>query len=162
MQNARPYAQQQRARDHDVWALPDPDTQPEFYADTASKRAIAWVVDAVLIGILCFFAVIMTVFIGLFFLPVIWMVLSFAYRVVTLANGSATWGMRLMAIEFRNAQGMRFNLGEAFLHTLGYTLSLAVFPLQLVSAVLMMTTARGQGLTDHVMGSVALNRSAAY
>ncbi len=162
MQNARPYSSRFDGRDQDAWALPDPETQPEFYADTATKRALAWVVDAVLIGIMCFFAVILTAFIGLFFLPFLWFILSFAYRVVTIANGSATWGMRLMAIQFRNARGMRLNLSEAFLHTLGYTVSLAVFPLQLISIVLMLTTARGQGLTDHVLGTVALNRSAAY
>ena len=34
--------------------------------------------------------------------------------------------------------------------------------LQIISIVLMITTARKQGLTDHVMGSVLINRAARY
>jgi uncharacterized RDD family membrane protein YckC len=79
---------------------------------------------------------------------------------VTLANGSATWGMRLMAIELRRWDGRRFDLEAAFLHTLGYSISIAITPLQVVSVVLMLSSSRGQGLTDHLIGSAALNRPA--
>jgi uncharacterized RDD family membrane protein YckC len=96
----------------------------------------------------------------LFFFPVLMLIVGFVYRVITIANGSATWGMRLMAIEFRRADGARFDLGAAFLHTLGYSISWAFPILQLISVVLMATTEKGQGLTDHVMGTVALNRAA--
>jgi len=58
----------------------------------------------------------------------------------------------------RTMHGERFDLGTAFGHTLGYSLSIAAFPVQAVSILLMLTTARGQGLTDHVLGTVALNR----
>ena len=140
--------------------LPDPDTQPEFYAGVTSKRLFAWFVDTAVILGLSALAVVMTAFIGLFFLPVLYLVLGFAYRVVTIANGSATWGMRLAAIEFRDARGERFDFGQSVFHTAGYTLSLAVPILQLVSVVLMLTGPRGQGLTDHAMGSVAVNQRA--
>ena len=102
----------------------------------------------------------MTAFIGLFFLPFLYMTVGFIYRVVTIASGSATWGMRLMSIELRDAQGARFDFGQAFLHTAGYTFSLVMAPLQLVSALFMCATDRGQGLTDLVMGSVMINRRA--
>ena len=46
------------------------------------------------------------------------------------------------------------------MHTLGYTLSWAVFPLQLISGAMMLGTSRKQGLSDLVMGSAAINRSA--
>ena len=39
---------------------------------------------------------------------------------------------------------------------------MAIFPLQLVSIVLMLISDRKQGLTDHLLGTVALNRSAGY
>ncbi|KIN72224.1 RDD family protein [Sulfitobacter guttiformis KCTC 32187] len=101
-----------------------------------------------------------TLFISLFFLPVVFVLLGFAYRVVTLSRGSATWGMRFMAIELRTANDDHFDLSNAFLHTLGYTVSVMVAPLQLISIVLMLGSERRQGLTDMVLGTVALNRRA--
>jgi len=143
------------------WHIPDPQTQPDFYADVPAKRLIAWAADTVLVALVCLLILPFTAFAGLFFFPALMLVVGFAYRVVTLARGSATWGMRLAAIEFRTVSGARFDLGMAFVHTLGFTLSCAIFPLQTVSIVLMLTTARGQGLSDLVLGTVALNRRAA-
>ena len=143
------------------WHIPDPETQAEFYADVPAKRLIAWIADTVLVAVICLLILPFTAFTGIFFFPLLMLIVGFAYRVVTLARGSATWGMRLVAIEFRTVSGARFDLGMAFLHTLGFTVSCAFFPLQVVSIVLMLTTARGQGLSDHVMGTVALNRRAA-
>ncbi len=144
------------------YALPDAETQSEFYADVPVKRLIAWVIDTVLIVLLCVAILPFTAFTGIFFFPFLILVVGFAYRVVTIANGSATWGMRLVSIEFRLPNGERFDLGAAFMHTLGYSVSLAIPVLQIVSVVLMLTSSRGQGLTDHVMGTVALNRAARY
>lgn len=144
------------------WHLPDPDTQPEFYADVPTKRLIAWIIDMLVIVVLCILILPLTAFSGLFFFPALMLVVGFAYRVITIARGSATWGMRVMAIEFRTLQGQRFDLAMAALHTLGYSISFALPVLQVISVVLMLTTRRGQGLSDHVLGTVALNRRAAY
>jgi len=146
---------------HDTWALPDPDTQPEFYADVATKRLVAFVVDTLVIIVLCLLVVPFTAFTGLLFFPLLMAVIGFAYRVVTIARGSATWGMRLVAIEFRAADGRRFDLALAFAHTLGLTISFALPLLQVASVVLMLTRPRGEGLSDLVLGTVALNRRAA-
>lgn len=140
--------------------LPDPDTQAQFYEGVALKRLLAWIVDTILIILAAVVVLPFTAFTGLFFFPLLVLVVGFVYRTATLAGGSSTWGMRLFAIEFRTMHGERFDLGTAFAHTLGYTLSLAVFPAQAVSILLMLTTPRGQGLTDHVLGTVALNRRA--
>ncbi|WP_108484302.1 RDD family protein [Oceaniglobus ichthyenteri] len=142
------------------WGLPDPDRQSGFYENVPSKRLLAWVVDVVIIGVITAVLVPFTLFIGLFFLPMLFGVISFMYRVVSLANWSGTPGMRLMAIELRTSQGARFDLMAAFLHTLGYAVSVTFFPVQLISIVLMLTSARAQGLTDYVMGTAALNRAA--
>ena len=142
--------------------LPDPDLAPEVYADVPLKRLVAWVFDFAIIAVLTAIVVPFTFFTGLFFLPVLFMIVGFLYRWATIAMGSATWGMRLAAIEFRAADGGRFDSTAAFLHTLGYTVSVSVFPLQLVSIVLMLISDRRQGLTDHVLGSAALNRRARY
>jgi|SRR6056297_240187 len=146
---------------HYNWHIPDPDTQPDFYSDVPVKRLVAWVADTLLIVLISVAILPFTAFTGIFFFPVLLLMVGFAYRVVTIANGSATWGMRLMAIEFRTLAGARFDLSMAFLHTLGLTVSFAFPVLQVISIVLMLTTARGQGLSDHLLGTVALNRRAA-
>jgi uncharacterized RDD family membrane protein YckC len=102
----------------------------------------------------------MTAFTGLFFLPLLFLTVSFVYRTFTLAGRAATWGMRLFAIEFRDHRGRNFDLPTAFLHTLGYTVTISMLLPQIVSAALMLTGPRGQGLTDLVLGSVAINRAA--
>lgn len=140
--------------------LADPITQPQFYRDVAGKRFMAWIVDTIIIGLICALIVPFTAFLAIFFWFGLYAVVGFMYRTITLAIGSGTWGMRLMAIEIRDASGARLDLGQAFLHTLGYTVSWAVAPLQLISIVLMATSNRGQGLTDIVMGTAALNRRA--
>ena len=140
--------------------LADPLTQPQFYRDVAAKRFAAWVIDTIIIALISLLIVPFTAFIALFFFLALMAVAGFVYRVITLATGSATWGMRLMAIEIRDGSGARLDPGQALLHTVGYTLSWAVTPLQLISMVLMATSNRGQGLTDLVMGTAALNRKA--
>lgn len=140
--------------------LPDPDRHADFYAGVPAKRALAWGIDTVLIALITALIVPFTAFTALFFLPLLYMAVSFAYRTVTLARGSATPGMRLLSIGFLDRDGRRFDLATAFLHTLGYSLSMAFVMPQIASAVLMLTTARGQGLTDLVLGCVAINRPA--
>lgn len=140
--------------------LPDPMVQPEFYDSVTIKRGLAWVIDAALILALVIPIVVMTLFIALWFLPLLFFVVGFIYRVATITNRSATWGMRLMAIEFRDSRGEHFDFSQAFMHTLGYTVSMSVFPLQLISIAMMFLTERGQGLTDMLLGTVAINRRA--
>ncbi len=142
----------------DAQALPDPEYQPAFYDGVPTKRLLAWIVDTVVIILMCLLVLPFTAFTGVFFFPFLMLVLGFFYRWVTISAGSATWGMRLFAVELRQADGTRLDAATAFWHTLGYSVSMA-FPLaQLASIALMLTGARGQGLTDHVLGTVALNR----
>ena len=92
-------------------ALPDPQLRPEFYRDVPMKRLLAWMVDAAITLLACLAALPFTAFTGLFFFPLLFLTVGFAYRTVTIANGSATWGMRLFAVELRRADGSRFDLG---------------------------------------------------
>ncbi len=137
---------------------PDPLDQPEFYEGILAKRLLAWVVDSILIVGLCLVVLPFTAFTGIFFFPLLILMMSFIYRVATLANGSATLGMRLFGMELRDGQDRPFDGSTAFLHTLGYSVSVAMAPMQLISIVLMVTSARRQGLTDMVLNTVALNR----
>ncbi|MHA6261628.1 RDD family protein [Arenibacterium sp. CAU 1754] len=142
--------------------LPDPIRQPQFYDAVPTKRLIAWIVDTVVIVAMCIAFVLMTAFVGLLIWPIAFFVFGFAYRVVTLANSSATLGMRFAGIEFRAADGSRFDLGLAVAHTFGITVSFAFPILQVISVVLMLTNERGQGLSDLFLGTVAVNRRAAF
>lgn len=139
--------------------LPDPIYQSEFYADVPVKRALAWLVDLVIILPLAAIGAVVSV-IGIFFFPLFFVLFGFAYRWFWIARNSATPGMRLMAIELRDAEGHKLDSHTAMLHTLGYTISISVFPLQLASMIFMVTTERGQGLSDMVLGTAMVNRRA--
>ncbi|ETW13164.1 hypothetical protein ATO8_08131 [Roseivivax marinus] len=141
-------------------SLPDPAVQPEFYDGVVAKRAAAWVIDVAIVAILVVPMIVLTAFIALFFLPPLMLFVGFLYRWFTLAGGSATWGMRAMAIELRDAYGQRLDSTTAFLHTAGYALSMSTFVVQVGSALLMCGTERGQGLSDLALGTVMLNRRA--
>ncbi len=67
----------------------------------------------------------------------------------------------MMSIELREADGLRLSGGTALVHTLGYTVSVAMAPLQLISVIIMVAMGRGQGLTDLILGTAMINRPAA-
>lgn len=138
---------------------PDPELQPEFYADVPAKRLVAWVVDTVLTVAATALIVLLTAFVGLFFLPLLYLSVAFAYRTVTIARNGATPGMRLMAIGLRGPYGTAPTPAEAALHSgLFLAASIMVIP-QVISVVMMLTGARGQSLGDVVLGTVMLNRA---
>ena len=147
-----------QSRSYSHSALPDPSTAPEFYDGVLFKRAAAWGIDVVLVAILCALLLPFTAFLGLFFFPAMMVVVGFFYRWWTIGSGSATWGMSMMAIELRERDGGRFSSATAFWHTLGYTVSILVAPLQLVSMLMMLVSARRQGLSDLILGTAAVNR----
>jgi len=140
--------------------LPDPDTQAEFYADVPVKRLLAFIVDAAVIVLITILLIPFTAFTALFYLPFLGLMVSLAYRTLSIAAASATPGMRLMAIEFRNLRGERFDLTTAFIHTLLFTLSISFGLPQVISVILMLVTGRKQGLSDLFLGSVVINRTA--
>ena len=140
--------------------FPDPATQAWFYADVLPKRALAWVFDTILIALLVALIVPLTGFLALFFLGGLYVVISFLYRWIGLTRHSATMGMRLMGVEFRDAQGYRMDGGTGFAHTLFYVLSVAFVVPQILSVLMMVTGRRGQGLSDIVLGVAMVNSHA--
>ena len=145
--------------------LPDPEVQPEFYDWGPLKRFLAWVIDTLLTVALTAVAVVVFLLplIGPFAVVVmqgLYVVVSLAYRTATLARFGATPGMAMAAIKLRRLDGSRPDAAIAFLHSLGYTLSvLFVFP-QILSVVLMVVGRRGRGLSDLLLGTAVLNRAA--
>jgi len=141
--------------------LPDPYAHAELYEDVPVKRLVAFGIDFLVIAALTAVLVPFTLFTALFYLPFLAMVVSFLYRWVMLTRSSATLGMRFAAIEIRGPDGGPLDNSQALLHTLGLHISFAVFPLQLLSMALMLMSERKQGLSDHLLGTAALNRRAA-
>ena len=141
--------------------LPDPATKPEFYDGVLLRRGIAWVLDTVITALLCVLILPFTAFLGLLVFPFLMLVVGFFYRWFTTASKSATWGMRLTGIELRDSDGMRLQYNTALAHNGIYTFSVAFAPLQVVSVIMMVFSARKQGLSDHLLGTAAINRPAA-
>jgi uncharacterized RDD family membrane protein YckC len=139
-------------------ALPDPDTEPRFYEGIPLKRGLAWIVDIVLITAMTFLAGIVTLTLAWWLWPLTYLAIGFLYRVGTLANGSATWGMRLFGIELRDAGARRLDGLQALLHVGGYYATMAFVLPALASAAAILGTPRRQGLTDLVLGTAAINR----
>lgn len=138
-------------------ALPDPYDREDLYRDIPTKRLIAWVFDVVMIGVITLALSFASIFTLPLLLP-LFLIISFFYRWWALAARSATPGMRFTSIEILSRDGYKLDGTTAFLHTAGYTFSVVTFPVQLVSIVLMLMTARKQGLTDLVLGTAAVNR----
>lgn len=139
-------------------ALPDPFQQPEFYAGVLPKRAIAWIMDVILITVLSFIAGILTLSLAWFLWPITFVVIGFLYRTATLASGSATWGMRLMGIELRDIAGERFTGMTSLIHVVGYYASMAFVLPAVASIAAMFITDKRQSLVDLILGTAAINR----
>lgn len=142
--------------------LPDPDHDPQFYRGVPARRFAAWLIDVAIIlcvgvPIAVLFGV-LTLGIGFLAFPLIVPAVGFAYRVWTISDRSATWGMRIMGIEFRRGDGRRFDFPTALGHVAIYTVSMMFVLVQMVSCVMMVGTRYGQGLSDIVLRTTAINR----
>ncbi|QQA44934.1 RDD family protein [Pelagovum pacificum] len=138
--------------------LPDPDVRPDFYDSVPLRRLLAWFVDVTLVTIVAVVMLPFTAFTGIFFFPLMMLVIGFFYRWTMLANASATLGMLITGIQIRDSQGQQLSNRAAMLHTFGYQVSIAFFVLQAVSVLMMLTGRRKQGLTDHMLGTAAICR----
>ena len=140
--------------------LPGPATKPAFYDGVLIKRLLAWVIDTVVIIVMCALILPFTLLLGVFVFPFLMLVVGFFYRWFTSAGRSSTWGMRMIGIELRDGDGMRYQSKMALKHTAAYTVCVIFAPLQLVSATAMCLNDRKQGLPDILLGTTALNRPA--
>lgn len=148
------FSRQSKAR---ATGLPDPELHAGFYADVTKKRFGAWIIDTIAIGLLSGLVFVFTAFLTVFIAPLVFLTISFFYRSLSIARHSSTPGMRMMGIELRNSDGNRLDGSMAFLHTLGFTVSIAMFLVQLLSIGIMMTGNSGKGLTDMVLGTAMIN-----
>ena len=138
----------------------DPMTPVGLFDGVPAKRALAWMVDTVLVAFLVALIVPFTGFLALFFLGALYLAVNVMYRWIGLARHSATLGMRLVGVELRDIRGGRIDGATALAHTLGYAASVAFVLPQVASVILMAFSQRGQGLSDHILSTVMINAQA--
>ncbi|OUS08424.1 hypothetical protein A9Q96_02950 [Rhodobacterales bacterium 52_120_T64] len=138
--------------------LPDPEMDSQFYDKVPSRRLVAWVFDGIIAFGIAFLISILTVGLGFFIFPFIWLVVGLIYRISTIASKSSTWGMRMVGIEFRDKDGQKFSTGLAIAHTLIFTIGTGFFFVQILSIVLILTSRYGQSVQDMILGTTAINR----
>ncbi len=140
--------------------LPDPDLDRQFYEGVPSRRLLAWVIDSVITFLVTLLMALVSFGLGFFIFPLMWLVIGFFYRVSSIATASATPGMRLVGIEFRDREGNPLSPGLALAHTAIFTFASGMMILQLVSIGLILGTRYQQSLQDMILGTTAINRPA--
>lgn len=138
--------------------LPDPIHQSEFYSGLPAKRLFAWLIDVILVGLLTFLIGAMTFGLLWFLWPIVFVAIDFTYRWLTLSTGSATLGMRVMAVQIRNGFGEKLSSGEAALHTLVFMVCAGFALPQIASILMMLFGPSHKGLHDVILGTAAINR----
>ena len=138
--------------------LPDPEMDSQFYEKVPTRRLVAWVFDGIITFGMTFLISVLTIGLGFFIFPLIWLVIGLIYRTATIANKSSTWGMRMVGIEFRDKDGQKLSTGLALAHTLIFTIGTGFFFVQIVSIVLILTSRYGQSVQDMILGTTAINR----
>jgi uncharacterized RDD family membrane protein YckC len=143
---------------HDLSGLPDPVIDQQFYSGVPFKRLLAWFVDTIIIILVGMACVLISFGLGAFFFPFLLFAVNIGYRIFTLSRNSATLGMVLAGIEIRNSRGDKLSPAEAAWHTGIYTVVALSFFALIISMVMMLVNARGQGIQDYFLGTTAINR----
>ncbi len=130
----------------------------QFYENVPTRRLVAWVFDGIITFGMTFLISVLTIGLGFFIFPLIWLVIGLIYRTATIANKSSTWGMRMVGIEFRDKDGQKLSTGLALAHTLIFTIGTGFFFVQIVSIVLILSSRYGQSVQDMILGTTAINR----
>lgn len=140
--------------------LPDPELDAQFYDGVTAKRLVAWVIDVCIVFGLVLAAIMLTFGLIAFIFPLMVLALNIGYRAWAIHKWSATLGMRAVGIELRNAAGDKLDTAQAIGHTVIFVFAFATVIGALVNMVMMLVTDRGQGLSDMILGTTAINRPA--
>ncbi|MEM7238506.1 MAG: RDD family protein [Pseudomonadota bacterium] len=146
-------------------SLPDPDHDPQFYDGVPLRRAVACLIDFVVIAILMIvillvgtligfltFGLGLVVAIGLFFCA------GFLYRFLMLASRSATLGMAATGIVLRDRDGAPVTRATALVHTAGFFITLLFPALMFGGWLLMLGSPHRRLMHDYLPGTTAINR----
>ena len=96
---------------------------------------------------------------SLFLLTFYYATIDFIDRMTKLYMGSATFGMRIMAIELRHESRHRLDFISSVFHIIGLYVSYALVLVQLLSIGMMVMRDDRKSLTDMVIGTVMVNRA---
>ena len=145
----------------------DPLARPELFDGVLPRRLLAFLVDAVLIGLLTIPLAVLNVFLGIltlglswFLFPVFIPLVALGYNALTMGGpASATPGMRLFGLEMRVWDGQRMYVLLAALHAVVFWFSIYLLtPLVLLVGLF---SERRQLLHDLLLGTVLVDRQAA-
>jgi uncharacterized RDD family membrane protein YckC len=141
----------------------DPRATPELFDGVLSKRIVAFIVDAIIIGALMIPAALVVFVVGVvtfglawLVFPVLFAIVALGYVALTLGGPrSATFGMRMSGLEMRTWNGAPIFPLLAAVHALIFWFSIGLLtPLVLVVGLL---TSRKQLLHDLILGTVLVN-----
>ena len=145
--------------------VPDPQTDPQFYAGVPMRRFMAFLIDfAIILVLLMVVAIIGVILTALTFGlggPLAFLagaLTGFVYRWMLLTHRSATVGMMMTGIEIRDAEGRKMTQGSAFLHTICFHATFLFPPLAIIGWILMATSPHRRLMHDLFLGTVAINR----
>jgi uncharacterized RDD family membrane protein YckC len=145
--------------------LPDPQSHPELFQGVLARRAVAWLIDLVVLGMLVlalllgglFFGVV-TLGLGFLALPIAVPVAVLAYYALTLGSAMrATLGMRAMDIVLTPARGRPLDGWAILIHPLVFWVTVWIsWPITVAIALF---TPRRQLVHDLIAGTLMVRRS---
>ncbi len=145
--------------------LPDPSTAPALYEGVLLRRAVAWLIDTVIIGGITIAALVVglifgvvTLGLGLLALPIIIPLAILGYYAATLGSPMrATVGMQAMDIVLTPVRGTPLNGWSILIHPILFWVTVWIsWPFSILFALF---TPRQQMLHDLVVGTLMLRRS---
>lgn len=145
--------------------LPDPSNAPELFDGVLLRRAVAWLIDCVIIGGITIAALlvgaifgVVTLGLGFLALPIIIPLAILGYYAMTLGSPTrATVGMRAMDIVLTPVRGRPLNGWSILIHPILFWVTVWIsWPFSILFALF---TPRQQMLHDLVVGTLMLRRS---
>ncbi|MCX5493807.1 RDD family protein [Kaistia dalseonensis] len=142
----------------------DPFREPELFSGVLSKRVLAFIVDAILVGLFLLLASVVIFALGVVTLGIGWFlfalplfaIVAVLYVALTLGGPNAgTPGMRLAGLQIRSMSGERIGFIIAAAHALLFWFSLSFLtPLVLIVGLF---SNRKRLLHDILLGTVIMN-----
>jgi uncharacterized RDD family membrane protein YckC len=145
--------------------LPDPATAPELFEGVLTRRAVAFIIDMAIIGLLATLIAIVGLVLGFLTLGLGWLALPIViplailgYYAATLGSPMrATVGMQLMDLVLTPTRGPPLDGWKILIHPLVFWITVWIaWPISLLVALL---TPRREMVQDLIAGTLMLRRS---
>jgi uncharacterized RDD family membrane protein YckC len=145
--------------------LPDPVSNPELFEGLLVRRAVAYLIDLAVLGVMVFAIAIVGLVLGIFTFGLAWLAIpvlivlgTFAYYAATLGSPArATIGMQAMDIVLTPARGRPLDGWAILIHPIVFWVTIWIsWPFTILFALF---TPRQQLLHDLVTGTLMVRRS---